>query len=102
MVEARTIRASSICPASTASTRQALWFLCVLRDKGVEIHGVSTEHGRCSISLRAHPNRYRKSKTVPRWRQIIIQLGKVRTMPGTKCSKFITLSAAPRAGPATP
>ena len=52
-------------------------FLCVLRDKGVEFTGVSTEHRALldlvyGLDLKPIP----KVKTVPRWRQIIIQLGK--------------------------
>ncbi len=52
-------------------------FLCGLRDKGVELTGVRTEHKSlldliCGLELKPPP----KPVTVPRWRQLVIHLGK--------------------------
>ncbi len=52
-------------------------FLCGLRDKGVELTGIRTEHRAlldliCGLDLAPLP----KVESVPRWRQIVIQLGK--------------------------
>ena len=52
-------------------------FLCGLRAKGVELTGVRTEHESlldliCGLELKPPP----KPVTVPRWRQLVIQLGK--------------------------
>src|SRR6185436_6209978 len=52
-------------------------FLCELRDKGVELTGIRAEHKAlldlvCSLELKPLP----KGKPVPRWRQVIIGLGK--------------------------
>ncbi|NDP41410.1 MAG: MlaE family lipid ABC transporter permease subunit [Aromatoleum sp.] len=52
-------------------------FLCGLRDKGVELTGVRAEHRAlldlvCGLDLKPLP----KVESVPRWRQIVIQLGK--------------------------
>lgn len=52
-------------------------FLCGLRDTGVKLTGVRAEHRAlldliCGLDLKPFP----KVESVPRWRQIIIQLGK--------------------------
>src|SRR5438876_9997347 len=52
-------------------------FLCGLGDKGVELTGIRVEHKAlldliCGLELEPLP----KSKSVPRWRELIIQLGK--------------------------
>ena len=52
-------------------------FLCELRDSGVELTNVRTEHTAlldliCGLKLERLP----KSERVPRWRQLVIQLGK--------------------------
>ena len=52
-------------------------FLCGLRDKGVELTGIRTEHRAlldliCGLDLKPLP----RVETVPRWRQFVIQLGK--------------------------
>lgn len=52
-------------------------FLCGLRDKGVELTRVRTEHKSlldliCGLELKPPP----KPVTVPRWRQLVIHLGK--------------------------
>jgi len=52
-------------------------FLCGLRDEGVELTGIRAEHKAlldliCGLELKPLP----KSEPVPRWRQLIIQLGK--------------------------
>lgn len=52
-------------------------FLCELRNKGVELTGIRTEHKAlldliCGLDLKPLP----KPKSVPRWRELIIQLGK--------------------------
>lgn len=52
-------------------------FLCGLRDKGVTLTGVSAEHRTLLdliYGLELKP--IEKVKTLPRWRQLIIQLGK--------------------------
>ncbi len=51
--------------------------LCDLRDKGVELTGIRAEHRTlidliCGLDLKSIP----QVKSVPRWRQIVIQLGK--------------------------
>ena len=52
-------------------------FLCGLRDKGVKLTGIRAEHQAlldliCGLDLKPLP----KVEPVPRWRQIVIQLGK--------------------------
>jgi phospholipid/cholesterol/gamma-HCH transport system permease protein len=52
-------------------------FLCVLRDKGVELTRIRAEHHAlldliCGLELKPLPH----VESVPQWRQIIIQLGK--------------------------
>ena len=52
-------------------------FLCELRDKGVELTGVRAEHKAlldliCGLDLKPLP----KPPSVPRWRQLVIELGK--------------------------
>ena len=52
-------------------------FLCGLRDKGVELTGVRAEHQAlldliCGLELKPLP----KPPDVPRWRQLVMQLGK--------------------------
>ena len=52
-------------------------FLCELRDKGVELTGIRTEHKAlldliCGLELKRLP----KPESVPRWRELIIELGK--------------------------
>ena len=52
-------------------------FLCGLRDKGVKLTGIRAEHQAlldviCGLDLKPLP----KVKSVPRWRQLVIQLGK--------------------------
>jgi phospholipid/cholesterol/gamma-HCH transport system permease protein len=52
-------------------------FLCGLRDKGVELTGIRAEHRAlldlvCELDLKPLP----KVESVPRWRQIVIQVGK--------------------------
>ena len=52
-------------------------FLCGLRDKGVELTGVRTEHQAlldliCGLDLKPLP----KVESVARWRQLVIQIGK--------------------------
>lgn len=52
-------------------------FLCGLRDKGVKLTGIRAEHRAlldliCGLDLKPLP----KVESVPRWRQIVIQLGK--------------------------
>src|ERR1700675_588755 len=52
-------------------------FLCELRNKGVELTGIRTEHKAlldliCGLDLKPLP----KPKSVARWREIIIELGK--------------------------
>ncbi len=52
-------------------------FLCGLRNKGIELTGVSADHQAlldliCGLELKPLP----KVASVPRWRQLVIQLGK--------------------------
>ena len=52
-------------------------FLCGLREKGVELTGIRAEHKSllelvCGLDLKPLP----KPVTVPRWRQLVIELGK--------------------------
>ncbi|OYW12992.1 MAG: hypothetical protein B7X02_03035 [Rhodospirillales bacterium 12-54-5] len=52
-------------------------FLCGLRDKGVELAGIRAEHRAlldliCGLDLKPIP----KVKSIPRWRQFVIQIGK--------------------------
>jgi len=52
-------------------------FLCGLRDKGVKLTGIRAEHKAlldliCGLDLKPLP----KVQSVPRWRELIIQLGK--------------------------
>jgi phospholipid/cholesterol/gamma-HCH transport system permease protein len=52
-------------------------FLCGLRDKGVKLTGIRAEHQAlldliCGLDLKPIP----KVESAPRWRQIVIQLGK--------------------------
>ena len=60
----------------TIDTPGAL-FLCALRGKGIELTGVRAEHKAlldliCGLDLKPLP----KEEHVPRWRQIVIELGK--------------------------
>ncbi len=69
-------RALDIAKLDSLDTPGAL-FLCGLRDKGVELTGIRTEHQAlldliCGLDLKPLP----KVESVPRWRQSIIQLGK--------------------------
>jgi phospholipid/cholesterol/gamma-HCH transport system permease protein len=61
---------------SSLDTPGAL-FLCGLRNKGIELTGVSADHRAlldlvCGLDLKPLP----KQASVPRWRQVIIELGK--------------------------
>ena len=52
-------------------------FLCGLRDKGVELTGIRAEHKSlleliCGLDMKPLP----KPESVPRWRQLVTQLGK--------------------------
>jgi len=52
-------------------------FLCRLRDQGVNLVGIRAEHQAlldliCGLDLRPLP----KVETIPRWRQLVIQIGK--------------------------
>jgi phospholipid/cholesterol/gamma-HCH transport system permease protein len=52
-------------------------FLCGLRNKGIELTGIGTDHRAlldlvCGLELKPLP----KQASVPRWRQLVIQLGK--------------------------
>ena len=52
-------------------------FLCGLRDKGVKLTGIRAEHKAlldliCGLDLKPLP----KVQSVPRWRELVIQLGK--------------------------
>ncbi|HXN15158.1 MAG TPA: MlaE family lipid ABC transporter permease subunit [Usitatibacter sp.] len=69
-------RALDLAHLSALDTPGAL-FLCGLRDKGVELTGVRAEHKAlldlvCGLDLKPLP----KPKAVPRWRELLIQLGK--------------------------
>lgn len=69
-------RALDIAGLDRLDTPGAL-FLCGLRDKGVELTGIRAEHRAlldliCELDLKPLP----KVESVPRWRQIVIQLGK--------------------------
>src|SRR5438046_231777 len=69
-------RALDLHNLSSLDTPGAL-FLCGLRDKGVELTGVRAEHQALlalvgGLELKPLP----KARSVPRWRQLIIQLGK--------------------------
>ena len=69
-------RALDIAKLDSLDTPGAL-FLCGLRDKGVELTGIRAEHQAlldliCGLDLKPLP----KVAAVPRWRQIIIQIGK--------------------------
>ncbi len=69
-------RALDIAGLDSLDTPGAL-FLCGLRDKGVELTGIRAEHQVlldliCGLDLKPLP----KVESVPRWRQIIIRLGK--------------------------
>ena len=72
----RKSRALGLGQLSGLDTPGAL-FLCELRDKGVELTDIRPEHKAlldliCRLELKPLP----KSKPAPRWRQLIIQLGK--------------------------
>ena len=69
-------RSLNVAKLDSLDTPGAL-FLCGLRDKGVELTGIRAEHKAlldliCGLDLKPLP----KVASVPRWRQIIIQLGK--------------------------
>ena len=69
-------RSLDIAKLDSLDTPGAL-FLCGLRDKGVKLIGIRSEHQAlldliCDLDLKPLP----KVESVPRWRQIIIQLGK--------------------------
>jgi len=77
LLRQRKSRSLDIGKLSEIDTPGAL-FLCELRDKGVELTGVRTEHKSlldliCGLDLKPPP----KPVTVPRWRHLVIQLGKV-------------------------
>ena len=72
----RSMRALDIAGLDSLDTPGAL-FLCGLRDKGVALTGIRAEHQAlldliCVLDLKPLP----QAESVPRWRQIIIQLGK--------------------------
>jgi len=76
MVEEGVGRVARSCGLERLDTPGAL-FLCDLRDKGVKLDGVRDEHRAlldlvCGLELEPLP----KVDTVPRWRQVIIELGK--------------------------
>jgi len=76
LLRQRKSRSLDIGKLSEIDTPGAL-FLCELRDKGVELTGVRTEHKSlldliCGLDLKPPP----KPVTVPRWRRLVIQLGK--------------------------
>lgn len=69
-------RALDVAGLDSLDTPGAL-FLCGLRDKGVKLTGIRAEHRAlldliCGLDLKPLP----KVESVPRWRQIVIQLGK--------------------------
>lgn len=69
-------RSLNVAKLDSLDTPGAL-FLCGLRDKGVELTGIRAEHRAlldliCGLDLKPLP----KIKFVPRWRQIVIQIGK--------------------------
>lgn len=69
-------RALDIAGLDVLDTPGAL-FLCGLRDKGVELAGIRAEHRAlldliCGLDLKPIP----KVKSIPRWRQFVIQIGK--------------------------
>lgn len=69
-------RALDIAGLDSIDTPGAL-YLCDLRTQGVELTGIRAEHRAlldliCELDLKLLP----KVKTVPRWRQLVIQLGK--------------------------
>ncbi len=69
-------RAVDIAGVVSLDTTGAL-FLCGLRDKGVELTGIRAEHQTllnliCGLDLKPLP----KVESIPRWRQMIIQIGK--------------------------
>ena len=64
-------------PSSTASIRRVRCSCAVCVDKGVELTGVRAEHQAlldliCGLDLKPLP----KVESVPRWRQLVIQIGK--------------------------
>ena len=69
-------RSLDIARIDSLDTPGALW-LCGLRGKGVELTGIRPEHRAlldliCELDLKPLP----RVDSVPRWRQIVIQLGK--------------------------
>ncbi len=69
-------RSLNVAKLDSLDTPGAL-FLCGLRDKGVELTGIRAEHRAlidliCGLDLKPIP----QVESVPRWRQIIIQIGK--------------------------
>jgi len=69
-------RALDIAGLDSLDTSGAL-FLCGLRGEGVKLTGIRTEHRAlleliCGLDLKPLP----EVKSVPRWRQVVIQLGK--------------------------
>ncbi len=72
----RSARALDLAKLTTLDTPGAL-FLCGLADKGVELTGLRAEHQAllgliCGLELKPLP----KPPTVPRWREIVTDLGK--------------------------
>jgi phospholipid/cholesterol/gamma-HCH transport system permease protein len=69
-------RSLNIAKLDSLDTPGAL-LLCGLRDKGVELAGIRAEHQAlldliCGLDLKPLP----KVEPIPRWRQLVIQLGK--------------------------
>ena len=87
---------------SSLDTPGAL-FLCALRDKGVALNGVRAEHKALldligGLELKPLP----EPKPASRARQLVIQLGKVRTTPGMTRSISLPLLDARRVSSAMP
>ena len=75
-IKQRKSRALDLSKLSGLDTSGAM-FLCELRDKQVELTGVTLEHGQllelvCGLERKPLV----KPKTMPRWRELIVQLGK--------------------------
>ncbi len=69
-------RSLDVAKLASLDTAGAL-FLCGLREKGVELTGIRAEHRAlfdliCGLDLKPLP----KTESIPRWREIVIQLGK--------------------------
>ncbi len=72
----RKSRTLDISDLSSLDTPGAL-FLCALRNKGMELTGIRPEHKAlldlvCGLELKPLP----RKPTVPRWRQLVIEVGK--------------------------